>query len=161
MANNDKITRDSVLYMQPEEGSYGNPDDFASCGTCYSWMGKQRERCYILGKRLEVKAEHSCGIYVNGKPEIERAGNEKELVSPEEAGFIKDRVQCKRCYWYSTGLCGLFAKLNMKDPDHFDMDPVVSANGCCDAWTPQDAKFEHEGFFEILNKKIDFKKIFK
>lgn len=160
MENKDKITRVAFLYMAPTEDSYGDPDVFAHCQSCYSWMGKKRERCYILGKKLEVKADDTCALYVNGEPEIERAGNEKSLVSAEEAGFMKGPPQCKRCYWYAIGLCGLFAKLNMEDPDHYDLKVSVKANACCNGFTPQDANFENEGFLEFMNKKVDFKKLF-
>lgn len=50
--------------------------------------------------------------------------------------------------------CGLFEKLNSMDPEHFDMNPKVKANGCCDGWTPQNAEFKKETFLEFLNKKI-------
>lgn len=155
----DRIKRESMLYMEPTKTSYGDPNDFAQCGSCFMFMGEKRNRCYILGKELEVKAKETCGLYVNGKPEIERAGTEKKMVSAEEAGYQKDTPNCKRCYWYAFGMCGLFAKLNLEDPDHFDMKVPVSPNGCCDGWTPQDAKFENEGFFEFMNRKVDFKKL--
>lgn len=159
MAADERITRNSFLYMEPNEDSYGNSDLFAHCGSCFLWMGEKRSRCYILGKKLEVKALDTCGLYVNGKPEVERAGTEKNLVTVEEAGFQRQRPQCKRCYWYALGMCGLFVKLNSKDPDHFNMNPSVHKNGCCDAFTPLDAKFKNEGFFEIMNKKINLNEL--
>lgn len=159
MENKDKITRDAFLYLEPSERSYGDSDKYAHCSTCYSWMGEKRQRCYILGKDLEVKAEATCCLYVNGKPEIERAGSEKKLITAKDAGFQDSPPNCRRCYWYATGFCGLFAKLNLKDPDHFDLKVPVSKNGCCNAWTPQYAEFKNEGLFEFLNKKVNFKKL--
>lgn len=161
MADN-RIKRDCMLYMEPHSGSYGDPNDFASCKTCFMFMGDERQKCYILGPDLEVRGIDTCGLYINGEPETQRAGTEKKLVTEEEAGFLRKRVQCKRCYFYvQGGLCGLFAKLNMKDPSHFNLDPVVLPNACCDGWVDANAEFKEKDFFEILNQKLTLKEFFK
>lgn len=153
----DRLTRDCMLYMEHRLDSYGKPEDFASCSTCFMWMGEERKRCYILGKELEVRGIDSCGIYVNGEPEVERAGSEKNLSTVEESGFTKDPVTCKNCYWYGLGMCGLFTKLNLEWPQFFDLKISVSENGCCDGFTPKDAEFDNESFIAKLNKKVIWK----
>lgn len=161
MADN-RIDRSAFLYLEPSADSYGNPEDYAQCKTCYSFMGDERKRCYIIGKDFEVLGAHTCAVYINGEPETFRAGTEKELITLRDAGFERRAVRCQNCYWFTDlSLCGLFAKLNMKDPSHFNLDPVVSKHGCCNAQTPVNAQFKEKDFFEILNQRLTLKEFFK
>lgn len=154
MAKNYKIDRSAFVYLEPDSSSYGDPHQYAQCITCTEWTGEERKRCLILGAKLEVLGADTCAIYANGKPRVELAGTEVESMTPEAAGFERRAVRCENCYWYGAGLCGLFAELNMKFPDIYDLQTTVKSTGCCNANTPIDAKFKGKWFWEWLNQDV-------
>ena len=124
-----KIDRSAFLYMDPK----GDQDKFAQCATCSHFTG---ESCEILGKHLKVKPTDSCALYIHGEPDPSKKGSEKEVVKPEDAGFIKAAVRCENCV-YGDGkrkICTLFESINNKIPDKFDLDPNIHPKGCCNAF---------------------------
>lgn len=125
--NSGKINRSTFLYMDPKDPE----DEFAQCSTCYSWL-PGKNRCKFFSKTDEVLGSMSCGLYTHGTP------TDKQpiinAVTPEEAGLVSESVRCENCSWYVNKECDLFKLLNEKIPDAFDLDPVVNAKGCCNAW---------------------------
>lgn len=164
---NEKVDRSAFLYMEHREGSYGDPHIFAQCGSCLLFCGSKRNRCYILGKDLEVKAEHTCGLYTNGKPQEELlSGNEIKSSTPKEAGFEKRAVRCENCAFFNPYLsaCKLFFILDTEFPDTYNFGSIVSPTGCCDANLPigSQKKDAISGYIsKVLNKKVELKDIFK
>ena len=163
ISNRDfKLDRSVFLYSEPTDKTYGKPEDYAQCKSCFIFTGEERKRCYVLGKKLEVEGVDTCAQYINGEPHTEFAGKEYEALTPKEAGFEKRLVQCHRCYWYTDfGLCGFFAKLNLKYPEIFDLKTSVNNHGCCNAQTPIGTEFKKEDIFMILNKEVKLKDLFK
>ncbi len=133
----EKVTRDAFLYLEPDSEAY-LPERYAECETCIMWTGADRLRCSIHGKMLEVKGEYSCGLYVNGKPHVEMAGKEDELVTPEESGFTKKPVRCENCVSFDRqrSRCNLYTMLNKSMPSQFNLKENVKTNGCCNAQRP-------------------------
>lgn len=123
-----KIGRWAFLYMEPRSSS---TKDFAQCGTCQLFM-PGKERCGIFGKDDVVKAEASCGLYLQGQPRDDQPV--QAIVTPEEAGYVEAKVRCENCGWFKDGKCGLFAMLDESFPDTFDLKSKVSPTGCCNAW---------------------------
>lgn len=137
MADKKKINRDAFLYLSPGEYSYGKPEDFTKCSTCTLYMGEDRKRCFILGKKLEVLPNDTCLYYCNGKPQIELVGKEVKSLTTEEAGFYKDLVQCKRCRFFNPILsqCKLFFIMETEFPEDMDLGgSKVDGNACCSFW---------------------------
>ena len=125
----DKIGRWAFLYMEPSDP--GSAKDFAQCSTCQLFM-PGKKRCGIFGPDDVVKANASCGLYLQGKPHDDQPI--QAIVSPEAAGYVEGKVRCENCSWYDDGICGLFADLDEKMPDTFDLGSTVSPKGCCNAW---------------------------
>lgn len=124
-----KIHRDAFLYLNPR----GDKEKFAQCGTCRLFTGK---KCLILGD-TKVAADDSCGLYIHDKPQLNKAGEEKPLVTPKEAGFVSRQVRCENCRSFEDGKCRLFETLNKSNPDIFDLNEKVDAHGCCNGQMPK------------------------
>jgi len=123
-----KIGRWAFLYMEPTPAKSEN---FAQCSTCQLFMpGKQR--CGIFGKDDVVKANGSCGLYLQGVPHDDQPI--QDIVTPEASGYVEANVRCENCGWFENGSCGLFVMLDDKIPDTFDLGGKVDAKGCCNAW---------------------------
>jgi hypothetical protein len=122
----DKIKRDAFLYIE----NPGTPQ-FAQCDTCWLFAREQK-RCAILGYDLEVLAGDTCGYYFEGTKPPELAI--RKIATPEEVGFLKGtKVRCENCR-FSDGECTLYKRLNQMFPEIFDLDPIINARGCCDAF---------------------------
>jgi hypothetical protein len=125
----DKIGRWAFIYLEPKTPEMAK--DFAQCSSCQLFLpGKQR--CAIFSYTDVVKANASCGLYINGKPH----DNQKiqSQVTPEQAGYVEAQVRCENCSWYKSGTCDLFATLDKTLPDTFELGSTVSPKGCCNAW---------------------------
>ncbi len=133
----EKITRDAFIYLSPDEGEGEN---YAKCGTCWLF-DKEEEKCCILGPDTDVDSDDSCCLYtygtpVEGQPIVAR-------ITPEDAGFVKREVRCENCaHSNGSGKCLLYAKLNEKLPDLFDLDESIDATACCNANTPKSSNEE-------------------
>ena len=135
----NKITRDAFLYLEPKEGSY-KPDKYAQCESCMMFSGSKHETCGIHGKASKIKAEGSCGFYVNGEPDEMMHDHSMPLVTKKESGYVERRVRCENCaYGDSDELeCGLYKLLNSFP--NFKLDVNIKAKGCCNANTPKGDK---------------------
>jgi len=120
----EKITRVAFLYME------GDEEDYAQCSSCFLYT-PDRKRCAILGDDLEVDPDDTCALYIHGEPVDDQPIVAR--VTQEEAGYLKERVQCQRCK-YGGDKCGLFAMLNKKLPNIFDLEEEISPTGCCNAF---------------------------
>ncbi len=128
-----KITRESFVYLSPKEPK----DQFAQCGTCRMWTGKDENTCSILGK-TKVTADMSCNLYVHGKPSTSLAGKEVASYTSKEAGLVKRKVRCENCRSFNNGTCMLYQTLNQSNPDIFNLDEKVEAQGCCNFQMPKE-----------------------
>jgi hypothetical protein len=124
----DKIGRWAFLYLESKTPI----DQFAQCSTCELFL-PGRERCGIFGKNDKVVANASCGLYIQGKPHDDQPI--QDIVTPEESGYVLGQVRCENCSWFKNGTCDLFAMLNEKIPDTFELGSTVSPQGCCNAWS--------------------------
>lgn len=124
-----KIKRDAFLYLAPRSPA----DQFAQCGTCRDFC-PDSERCAILGPRVRVVAEMSCGLYVNGTP---REQPTLVAVTSAEAGLVNREVRCENCVSFDAGRCRLYDKLNTTLPDVWNLDVTVAPRGCCNAQMPK------------------------
>jgi hypothetical protein len=124
----DKIGRWAFLYFT----SKNNIEDFAQCSTCELFL-PGKERCGIFGPNDEVIANASCGLYIQGQPHDDQ--HIQDIVTPEEAGYVIGQVRCENCSWFENNKCKLFAQLDEKMPDIFDLGDVVDPKGCCNAWS--------------------------
>lgn len=127
-SENDRIERSTFLYMPPK----GDGAQFAQCSTCSSFLSK-KQRCRFFGKRDQVIANASCGLYTKGEP------NDFQpvmgSVTPEQAGYVEQQVRCENCSWFDgRSTCGLFDQLNKTLPRVFDLDTNVEPKGCCNGW---------------------------
>jgi hypothetical protein len=146
-----KIKRDAFLYLAPE--STQEDRDFAQCGSCRLFVpGKDHGLCVIHGSKVNIGADDSCGFFVpwatpDGKPKKEvvdtHAGElSKGLpasVTPEESGLVDRLVQCHRCRFAADAAatkCSLYADLNEKFPEAFDLDTAIEPHACCNAQIP-------------------------
>jgi hypothetical protein len=128
----NKLERDAFLYLNPEPGVA----DFAQCSSCEMWV-QGDNRCTIHGPRVRVPGSASCGFYIYG--EVQEPGYLTEaLVTAEESGLVDRKVRCENCQWGgpSTYRCRLFAGLNERLPDIFDLDEHIEPKGCCNAQLP-------------------------
>lgn len=125
----DKIGRWAFLYLEPK-----TPDsakNFAQCSTCQLFL-PGKKRCGIFGPDDKVKANASCGLYIQGEPNDQQPIT--NWVTPEQAGYVEGQVRCENCSWYNKGTCTLFADIDAAMSDTFDLGSSVSAKGCCNAW---------------------------
>lgn len=131
-AASGKVGRAAFLYMEPKE----DEPEFAQCSTCALWDGE--DRCALFGDGFEVKGSDTCGFYVPGSPGT-LTRKVEERVTPEVAGFERRPVRCENCVSFDRkdSACQLFEALNEALPDHFDLDPKVKAQGCCNANRPR------------------------
>lgn len=120
-----KIGRDAFLYMEPKPPKA----DFAQCASCFMFIPERKE-CAILGPGYEVLPDDSCGLYVHGDSTFEESA---ALVTPEESGFVSERVQCHRCV-FGGEHCRLYVNLNRQQSEFFDLETKISPNACCNAW---------------------------
>ena len=168
MSENSKIKRNAFIYLEPSEKSYGDPKQFAQCGTCALWTGEKRKRCYILGKKLEVLAGDTCGLYCNGEPQVDLlTGNEIETMKPEDAAFYKGQVRCENCLYFNSTIssCKLFFILDSEFPNDFDLGSGVKATGCCNANIPNKFKGNKKDAIgqylkKVLNKEVNLDNLF-
>jgi len=127
------LDRAIFLYMDPREKDKNN---FAQCKSCVMWTGEKGKTCVIHGKALHVRAQDTCGLYVNGPIHEDMIGKEMKLTVPKESGFEKKVVRCENCrYFEGKSVCLFFRKLN-KIPE-MDLDEKVHPKGCCNAWKEQ------------------------
>ncbi len=124
-----KLKRDIFIYLDPK----GDGEKFAQCGTCRMFTGKT---CSILGKQ-KITPEMSCDYYVNGPISKGLLGKEVASVTPKEAGLVNRQVRCENCRSFKDGVCLLYQTLNKSNPDLFDLDEKVNAQGCCNAQMPK------------------------
>lgn len=124
-----KLDRSAFLYLDPVSPK----EQFAQCGTCTFFLS-EKQRCGLFSKDFKVIADASCGLYIHGKPDDDQ--KIKNVVSPEEAGYILGSVRCENCIWFNKEpkSCGLFEDLNKAMPDVFNLEESVDAYGCCNAW---------------------------
>lgn len=168
MSDKSKIKREAFLYLEHREGSYGKPQEYAQCISCTLWTGEKRKRCYILGKKFEVLAGDTCGLYANGEPQVDLlAGNEVESMTPKEAGFYRGEVRCENCLYFNPTIsaCKLFFILDSEFPDDFDLGSGVSKWGCCNANVPLKFKGNKKDAIgqylkKVLNKEVNLTNLF-
>lgn len=124
-----KLDRSAFLYYE----QIVEIEQFAQCSTCSLFI-PGRERCAIFGKDDVVKANASCGSYVQGKPSDKQ--EPRGVATPESAGYVAGQVRCENCLWYNEepGTCGLFEDLNKAMPDAWDLEEKVLAKACCNGW---------------------------
>ncbi len=126
---NAKLTQSSFIYLEQIVPT----TQFAQCATCSLFLpGKQR--CGIFGKDDVVKANASCGLYIQGAP-----NDDQEItgvVTPEQAGYVDGQVRCENCLWFNPepSTCGLFEDLNKAMPEVWALEEKVKAKACCNAW---------------------------
>lgn len=122
------MTRAAFIYLS------GDTDDFAQCSTCRLWVSDD-DRCILHGPKIMVGGDDSCSFWFSGS---EIAARPAVSVTPEESGLVHRRVQCHRCLFYEDGpKCGLYAKLNKRLGDEFDLDEKIEPHACCNAWMPK------------------------
>jgi len=124
----DKIGRWAFLYLEPTTAT----DEFAQCSTCQLFL-PGKERCGIFGPNDKVVANASCGLYIQGKPHDDQPI--QNVVTPDVAGYVLGQVRCENCSWFKSGKCELFAQLDEKMPDTFNLGDTVNPKGCCNAWS--------------------------
>jgi hypothetical protein len=124
----EKIKRDAFIYLN------GTSRDFAQCGSCWLFV-PEKQRCSILGPKVEVDADDSCCFYMKGKPV--KGLPIVARVSIEEAGFVERKVRCENCFYGGGGDCQLYVELNEKFPDMFDLDTSITSKSCCNAQIPK------------------------
>ena len=131
------IKRDAFIYLEPNQKSY-RPDRYAQCNTCFMWSDPAQNICHIHGKNIEVTADMTCTIYVNGKPMPEMGKTAKPFVTPEESGLATYVPRCENCRYANKKklVCYLFKILNETLPDYFDLDTNIKPLGCCNAQMP-------------------------
>jgi len=129
-----KLNRSAFIYLEQNVQT----TQFAQCATCSLFiLGKKR--CAIFSETDEVKANASCGLYIQGSPNDEQ--EIRGVVTPEEAGYVNGQVRCENCLWFNAepGTCGLFEDLNKTMPNIWDLDEKVLAKACCNGWQPKSA----------------------
>lgn len=125
----NRVKRDAFLYLDPK----GKKETFAQCSTCMMWLGKEKDLCSIHGKDVEVTGDMSCGLYVHGMPMPDM--HVMKAVTPHESGLYKGKVRCGNCHYFDeVDECLLYTLLNQEMPEHFDLDPTVDEQGCCNAF---------------------------
>lgn len=124
-----RLDRSAFIYLEQIVPTV----QFAQCATCSLFL-PDRERCAIFSKDDVVKANASCGLYIQGLPSDDQ--EIRGVVTPEAAGYVDGQVRCENCIWFNRepGTCGLFEDLNAKMPDVWDLDEKVMAKACCNAW---------------------------
>lgn len=131
---NAKLDRSAFLYLEQIVPT----TQFAQCATCSLFLpGKQR--CAIFGEDDVVKANASCGLYIQGVPSDDQ--EIRGVVTPEQAGYVNGQVRCQNCLWYNAepSTCGLFEDLNKAMPSVWDLEEKVLAKACCNGWQPKSA----------------------
>jgi len=128
-----KLKRDIFLYMEPR----GDGSGFANCRTCMMWTGPKGKTCTIHGKR-SITGKHSCGLYVEGKPMPDHAGEEMNLVTPAISGLVRREVRCQNCTFFKAdeGICKFYRRLNSTLSAVFALDEKVKPRACCNANSP-------------------------
>jgi hypothetical protein len=130
-----KVNRSAFIYMEPRGK---NINKFAQCATCNMWTGAKHNTCTVMGPHVEVKGSMSCALYANGEPMPEAAGHEMISTTPEEAGLIDTKVRCENCKYVDAKnfKCQLFAQLNRRVPQIFNLNESVHPKACCNAFMP-------------------------
>lgn len=160
----EKNTRDAFLYLEPKKKKLRK--EFAQCSTCRMFVPDEYtegkiDLCIIHGSDVKVGEGYSCGMYApwpKGTPEEKVMQNHaKELsgglpgsFTPEESGLVEREVRCENCEFHrpDEGECGLYALLNKKMPDYFDLDVKVEPHGCCNANIQRDNDGD-EGAYDL------------
>lgn len=120
-----RIDRSAFIYLPPKSPKA----KFAQCATCLHFIPDAR--CGIFSDEDEVSANASCGLYLHGSPGDQECRN---IVTPEQAGYVTGEVRCENCSWYDDHVCGLYKLLQQRLPDVFDLDSAVDPQGCCNGW---------------------------
>jgi hypothetical protein len=121
----NRIDRSAFLYLPPKPPNA----QFAQCASCVHFIPD--DRCGIFSDKDQVQADASCGLYLHGKPNDQQC---RDIVTPEQAGYVTGAVRCENCSWYEQRTCGLYKMLQQRLPDVFDLDIQVDPQGCCNAW---------------------------
>jgi|GEM_PF-5260616 hypothetical protein len=121
-----KITRSAFLYLE------GRDDTFAQCGSCA--FGK--DRCAIMGNAEVSAHDGSCNFHIKGTPTRDR--NIASLTR-KQTGYVERQVRCQNCKFKpdATPRCRLYAELNRKLPEIFELDERISPYGCCNSQEPR------------------------
>lgn len=129
-----KLTRSAFIYLEQIVPT----KQFAQCSTCSLFL-PGKERCGIFSEKDEVKANASCGLYIQGSPNDEQ--EIRGVVTPEDAGYVNGQVRCENCIWFNAdpSTCGLFEDLNKAMPSVWDLDEKVLAEACCNGWQSKSA----------------------
>lgn len=122
-----KVDRSAFIYLPPLEPK----KDFAQCSTCFLFL-PEKQRCGIFGPNDKVVANAACSLYLHGQPYDEQPI--RNIVTPEQAGYVKGQVRCENCKWLEGTTCELFKLLNDTLPNTFNLDEKVDRRGCCNAW---------------------------
>jgi RNA polymerase sigma factor (sigma-70 family) len=128
-----RVKRDAFLYMEPTQDC----PDFAQCSSCVFWTDSSRSRCALIGGEVEATGDSACDLYVTGCPDP--AQEVRQLVTVQEVGFVHRQVRCANCLHFEPDRCecDLYGHLNRDQPDRWDLDVKVHAQGCCNAQTPK------------------------
>jgi hypothetical protein len=129
----EKITRAAFVFMK----SKAPQADFAQCETCVRFI-RNKGKCEDVSAP-KVDDDDSCGIYAHGK--YSGDGTVRNLVTPEEAGFVSRKVRCENCMLFDPNSeakthCDLYTQLNRTFPLLFNLDRYVDTHDCCNAKTP-------------------------
>lgn len=124
-----KLDASAFIYLEQIKTT----DQFAQCSTCSLFL-PGKERCAIFGKDDVVKANASCGLYIQGDPSDDQ--DIRGVVTPEQAGYVDGQVRCENCIWFNPdpSTCGLFEDLNKAMPDVWDLEEKVKPQACCNGW---------------------------
>lgn len=120
----EKITRAAFIYFERPL------KDFAMCSSCIFYTTKKK--CMLLGPKVKVDDNTSCGMYVPGKP---LNGPVLPRMTPKEVGLVREQVRCENCTSFdkTNSKCKLYQALN-KQTQLFNLDENVKPHGCCNAW---------------------------
>jgi len=124
-----RLDRSAFIYLEQIVPTV----QFAQCATCSLFL-PGRERCGIFGADDVVKANASCGLYIQGAPSDDQ--EIRGVVTPESAGYVEGQVRCENCIWFNSepSTCGLFEDLNKAMPDAWDLEEKVLPKACCNGW---------------------------
>ena len=97
--------------------------------------GQYKDRCAILGKKVDVPDIASCTYYIKGEPVEKWQDPDVEpeaLFTPEEVGLVIGKVQCKRCIRRGSieGICAALTTV-LKKVLKIDQDFKIEGSGCC------------------------------
>lgn len=79
----------------------------------------------------------SCNLYIQGEPNRDKEGREKEFLTAKQAGLVNRKVRCENCRSFKDGICMLYQTLNESNGEIFNLDEKVNPQGCCNAQMPK------------------------